>query len=183
MRRALYKTLLAGTAALAIAGSTLAYAQPAPGGRDGGPRAKMSAEDRAAFSDARIAAIRAGLKLTPEQEKNWPAAEAAYRDYAKQRADQRAARPSVDKPADPIDRLSKRADDLTQQGAALKKLAEATGTLYKSLDDGQKRRLMVLARFEGRDGMRGYRGHGKHHGGPRHERGPKGPDAPPAPRQ
>lgn len=185
-RSSLFKTLLAGTAVLAIAGSTLAYAQQGPGGRGGdrGPHARMSAEDITAYGDARIAAVRAGLKMTPEQEKNWPAVEAALRDMAKQRSERFAARASADKPADPIERLSLRADRMTEQGAAMKKLADAAGPLYKSLDDGQKKRLMVLAKLGGRDGhgMRGHGRHhgGKHHGGPRHERGPKGPDGGPA---
>lgn len=184
-RSTLLKTLLAGTAVLAIAGSTLVYAQQGPGGRghERGAHARMSAEDIAAFGDARIAAVRAGLKLTPEQEKNWPAVEAALRDMAKQRSERFAARASADKPQeaskDPIARLSLRADAMTQQGAALKKLADAAGPLYKSLDDGQKSRLMVLAKLGGpqEHGMRGHRG-GMHHGGPRGERGPMGPDAP-----
>ncbi|MEI8275686.1 MAG: hypothetical protein WCG00_06815, partial [Hyphomicrobiales bacterium] len=73
------KTLLAGTAALAIAGTTLAYAQQGPGGRgpERGPQARMTASDIAAYGDARIAAVHAGLKLTAEQEKSWPAVEAA----------------------------------------------------------------------------------------------------------
>ena len=183
-RSTLLKTLLAGTTALAIAGTTFAYAQGPGGGRghERGQHARMSAEDIAAFGDARIAAIRAGLKLTPEQEKNWPAVEAALRDMAKQRSERFAARASADKPADPIERLSARADAMTQQGATLKKLADAAGPLYKTLDDGQKKRLMVLAKLGGRDGhgMRGrhHGGPGKHHGGPRGERGPMGPDGP-----
>jgi zinc resistance-associated protein len=190
-RSSLFKTLLAGTAALAIAGSTLAFAQQGPGGRgpERGPHARMSVEDFAAYGDARIAAVHAGLKLTAEQEKNWPAVEAALRDLAKQRSERFAARASADRPEppkDPIERLSRRADAMTQQGAALKKLADAAGPLYKSLDDGQKKRLMVLARLgnEGGQGMRGPGRHhgGKHHGGPRGERGgergPMGPDGP-----
>lgn len=171
-RSALLKTLLAGTAALAIAGGTFAYAQQGPGGHMRGAHAGMSAED--------IAAIRAGLKLTPEQEKNWPAVEAALRDMAKQRSERFAARASADKPADPVERLNLRADAMTQQGAALKKLADAAGPLYKSLDDGQKNRLLVLAKLGGPEGGMHGRGHGgKHHGGPRGgERGPMGQDSP-----
>lgn len=186
-RSTLLKTILAGTTALAIAGTTFAFAQQGPGGRghERGPHARMSAEDVVAFGDARIAAVRAGLKLTPEQEKNWPAVEAALRDMAKQRSERFAARASADKPADPIERLSLRADAMTQQGAALKKLADAAGPLYKSLDDAQKNRLMVLARLGGPEGhgMRGHPGDrgGMHHGGPRHERGPMGPMGPDAP--
>jgi len=165
------KYVLAGTTALALAGATLAYAQPVPGGAGGAGRGqhwKMSAQDIAAFGDARIAALKAGLKLSPEQEKNWPAVEAALRDIAKQRSERFAARASADKPADPIERLNLRAEQMTQQGAAFKKLADAAGPLYKSLDDSQKHRLLVLAQLGGRE-QGGWRGHhgafgGRHHG-------------------
>jgi hypothetical protein len=71
----MWKTILSGSTALAIAGGTLAYAQQGPGPR--GPHWRPSAEDASAFVDARVAAMHAGLKLTPEQEKNWPAVESA----------------------------------------------------------------------------------------------------------
>src|ERR1700727_34920 len=51
----------------------------------------FSSEDRAAFLDARIAALKAGLELNAEQEKNWPPLESAMRDLAKQRAERFAA--------------------------------------------------------------------------------------------
>ena len=61
----------------------------------------------------------------------------------------------------------------------MKKLADAAGPLYKSLDDGQKHRFMVLARLGAeRHGWRGHeqgRGHMRHHG-PRGGQGPMGPD-------
>jgi hypothetical protein len=184
MRTTLMKTILAGTTALAIAGTGLAYAQKGPGPREDGPRWRPTAADMAAFGDARIAAVHAGLKLTPEQEKNWPAVEAALRDMAKLRADRFAARASADKPLppkDPLERLSLRADFMTQQGAALKKLADAAGPLYKSLDDGQKHRLMVLARLGGPEngGWRGcHRGPHGHHGPRGAGPGMMGPDGP-----
>src|SRR5258706_10669833 len=78
------KVLLAGIAALAIAGSTAVYAQQRPWSHD---HVRMNPEDRAAFTDARIAAVKAGLKLTPDQEKLWPPVEAAVRDLAKLRID------------------------------------------------------------------------------------------------
>jgi hypothetical protein len=175
----MWKTLAAGTTALAIAGASLAYAQKGP---DASPeqikRWRPSAEDITAFGDAKIAAIHAGLKLTAEQEKNWPAVEAALRDLAKQRSDRFTARASADKPKDPVERLALRADMMTQTGAALKKLADAASPLYKSLDEGQKHRLMILARLEGRgfggEGPRGHRGWMMHRGGP--DRGLGGPD-------
>ena len=187
----MWKTLAAGTTALAIAGASLAYAQKAPDGFEHAKRWRPSAEDISALGDARIAAIHAGLKLSAEQEKNWPAVETAMRDLAKQRSDRFAARASADKPKDPIERLSMRADMMTHTGAALKKLADAAGPLYKSLDEGQKHRLMMLARLEGRQfggeggprggrGERGWRMHrGPGAGGP--EGGRMGPDGGPRP--
>ena len=180
------KYVLAGTTALAIAGGSLAYAQKGPDGPKGAERWRPTAQDMAAFGDARIAALKAGLKLTPEQEKNWPAVETAMQDLAKQRSERFAARASADKPKDPIERMSARAEAMTQRGEALKKLADAAGPLYKSLDEGQKHRFMVLARLGGeRHGWRrGHHGHGpKHHmrhHGPRGGQGPMGPgsDAP-----
>lgn len=169
------KYVLAGTTALAIAGATLAYAQPGPGGPGRGPHWKPTAEDITALGDARIAALKAGLKLTAEQEKNWPAVESALRDLAKQRSERFAARASGEMPKDPIERLSLRAEVMQQRGAALKKLADAAGPLYKSLDEGQKRRFVMLAHFErqGFEGRQGWRHRGEEGRGPR---GPMGPD-------
>jgi hypothetical protein len=50
----------------------------------------------------------------------------------------------------------------------LKKVADAADPLYKTLDDGQKRRLMVLARMERGFGMGGgWRHHRFDRGGDR----------------
>src|ERR1700757_4076979 len=87
----MWKSMVAGTAALAIAGTSLAYAQER-GGRDGMMQGRqLNAEDLRAFGEARLAALKAGLMLTPEQEKNWPAFEQAARDLAKARMDRFAA--------------------------------------------------------------------------------------------
>jgi len=160
------KTIAAGAIALTFAGAGLALAQqntqssPAREGR--GFRA--SAEDVAAFTDARVAALKAGLKLTAEQEKNWPAVETAIRDLAKARTDRmkerdarrEARRGSGDNARqdgpDAISRLRQGADAMTARAASLKKLADASEPLYKSLDDGQKRRFTMLLRMGGRPG-------------------------------
>jgi len=47
---------------------------------------QLAAEHAAAFTDARIAALKAGLKLTSAQDKNWPALETVLREVAKDRA-------------------------------------------------------------------------------------------------
>jgi hypothetical protein len=147
------KFVLAGVAALAIAGSTVVYAQHRPWFYE---HMRMSPEDRAAFTDARIAAVHAGLKLTPDQEKLWPPLEAAVRDFAKLRIDRANARMNAkpddssdaQKPDDPVAHLRERADNMVASGAALKKIADAADPLYKTLDDGQKRRLKILTHME-----------------------------------
>jgi hypothetical protein len=182
------KTALAALAAITIAGASMVYAQGPGGGTGGGPdgardgmRWRSNAEDIGAFADARIAGLKAGLRLTPEQDKHWPALEAALRAMAKQRVERYTARASTEQPTDPVDRLSRRADMLSQNGALLKALANAAAPLYQSLDDGQKRRFNILSRLDGRRfaGRRGGHDHGQphhrfgHHDGdePGHHRG------------
>jgi zinc resistance-associated protein len=165
----MWKAIVAGTAALAIAGTTFVYAQQR-GGRDGAQRWQPNAEDVRAFGEARLAALKAGLTLTPEQEKNWPSFELAARDYGKLRMDRMAAMRGATPSNDPVERLRQRATAMSDTGAALKKLADATDPLYKSLDDGQKRRFAVLNRLGGPGGdhMRGHDGGGmRHYFGPR----------------
>src|SRR5215510_12703930 len=166
--RIMWKAIVAGTAALAIAGTSLVYAQQR-GGRDGMMQGRQfSAEDVRAFGEARLAALKAGLMLNADQEKNWPAFEQAARDYAKLRQDRFAALRSGTTSDDPVERLRQRATAMTEAGAALKKLADATDPLYKSLDENQKRRFAILNRVTGphRGGFRGREGDGMHHWGP-----------------
>jgi hypothetical protein len=170
----MWKTVLAGATALAIAGGTLAYAQ---GPAQRGAHWRPSAADISAFADARVAALHAGLKLTPEQEKNWPPVESALRDLAKVRSERLAARASAEKPKDPIERLALRAGAMESRGAAMKKLADAAGPLYKSLDDAQKHRFTVLARLDRPFARGGHRHHGQRGPEGRAHRGP-GPMGP-----
>jgi zinc resistance-associated protein len=168
------KKILAGTIALTLAGAGLALAQQTTP-QQTSPREsrgfRMSADDMAALTDARVASLKAGLKLTAEQEKHWPAVEAAIRDLAKDRAERMKAR--TDRMAsrreargadnaqpsgpDAIGRLRQGADAMTTRAAGLKKLADASEPLYKSLDEGQKHRFTML--------MRMGDGHGRGHGG------------------
>ena len=53
---------------------------------------------------------------------------------------------------------------MTNRAGNLKKLADAAEPLYKSLDDGQKRRLAILTHMEGRFGGGGWRHRGFEHG-------------------
>ena len=130
-------------AVLAIAGSTFVYAQQRSGEPefDGGSRfwqhPRPGIGDVKAFADARIAALKAGLQLTPDQEKNWAPFEQALRDVVKLRVERIQARESGEQPppANFFDRLQRRADAMAQFGGALKHVAEAGGPLYQSLDD------------------------------------------------
>lgn len=164
------KALIAGAAAVAILGSTAVYAQHRYHHHH-----RMSTEDRAAFLDAKIASVKAGLKLTADQEKLWPPVETAVRDFAKQRMAQANARASerdarraeqdqkgpdgkpaaADQTRDPVARLRERADRMAETATGLKKIADAADPLYKTLDDGQKRRLSMLTRMGGHHGWRG----------------------------
>jgi hypothetical protein len=154
------KFAIAAVAVLAIAGSTAVYAQHRHWGHG---FSRISPEDRAAYADARIAAVHAGLKLTADQEKLWPPVETAVKEFAKLRIDRANARmnasrdDSSQKPDDPVTRLRERADSMAASAAAMKKIADAADPLYKTLDDGQKRRLAVLThmdRFGSREGWR-----------------------------
>jgi LTXXQ motif family protein len=174
------KFTIAAIAALAIAGSTAVYAQH----RTWFHHERMSPEDRAAFTDARIAAVHAGLKLTADQEKLWPPVETAVRDFAKMRIDRANARMNAQKDDsrdaqqksdDPVARLRERAETMATSAAAMKKIADAADPLYKTLDDGQKRRLAILTHMEGRFGG-GWRHRGFGHGMMDRDGGDRGPD-------
>ncbi len=154
------KPLAIATVAVAVAGSSIVYAQERLSGprgelADGGPRLaqwhRPSAADMAAFADARIAALKAGLQLTPDQAKNWPPFEQALRDRAQLRIEhmkeREAARQSDQAPATPFDRMAQRADHMAKLSAALKRIAETWAPLYQSLDEAQKNRFRMLARM------------------------------------
>ena len=157
------KFAIAAVAVLAIAGSTAVYAQHRHWSHG---HMRMSPEDRAAYADARIAAVHAGLRLSAEQEKLWPPVEAAVKEFAKLRIDRANARmdgpkddSSAQKPDDPVSRLRDRADTMATSAAAMKKIADAADPLYKTLDDSQKRRLAVLTRMDRFGSREGWRHH------------------------
>lgn len=121
------------------------------------------AADHAALLDAELAGLKAGLKLTPDQEMLWAPFETAVREAAKLRMEHMhgmmermdkmrsmdmGADMNMDEghPMSPIDRLDMMATHLMQAGTALKKVADAAKPLYASLDNSQKRIFGFLAR-------------------------------------
>jgi zinc resistance-associated protein len=123
------------------------------GGEGRGRMAQLSDIDRQAMLSARLAASKAALLLTPEQEKLWPPVEAAIRDGMKLRQDWRARIEKEGVAANPVDRMKRMGEMASARGAALTKLADAAAPLYASLTDDQKRRLRMVRAMGGGMGM------------------------------
>jgi hypothetical protein len=141
------KVAVATTAAL-IMTSPFACAEETSSGTVG-MRHPVTGADLNALTDARIGMTKAALQLTPEQEKYWPAVEAAIRARAKNRqarlervAELRDSNPTdVLREKNPVELMQQRAERLTQRAADLKKLADAWEPLYKTLSEDQKKRM------------------------------------------
>jgi hypothetical protein len=146
------KAIAAGLAALFVAVSPLAHAQTATVGIAG----RLSQVDMNALTDARIAIVKATLQLTPDQEKFWPPIEQAIRQRAKDRQERleglvertegRADRGSLEnlQNRNPVELMQRRADNMAQRAANLKKLADAWQPLFQVLTPDQKRRMAAL---------------------------------------
>lgn len=132
--------------------------------RGGSIMGRFSPEDLDAFADARIAALRAGLRLSADQDKLWPSVEDAIRGLVRQRREQmREWRESRTQRNDDIPTMIRGvADRQAARAEGLRKLADSAAPLYATFDEGQKRRLGVLMR-----GLRprmmdaGWRGRGE----------------------
>ena len=156
-------------------------------------RMQQWAADHQPMLDAKLAGLKAGLKLTPDQEKLWGPFEAAVRaaaDMRMEHMEEMMARMHDMRAGDdmekeggefgegmsPVGRLDRLANRLSEAGAALKKVAEAAKPLYDSLDEQQKRvfgllsREMMRMRHHGMEmgiGMGGHHHwHGEEEGGP-----------------
>ena len=149
----MFKLVAAGVTALFVTASPVAYAQTAASA------ATPSATDWNNLTDLRIDVVQAALKLTPDQEKYWPAIEDAIRARAKNRqarfaemekrlGELREGNPvEVLRNRDTVDFLERRADALAQRSADLKKLAAAWQPLYKTLSPDQKQRMAFLTLY------------------------------------
>jgi hypothetical protein len=125
--------------------------------RDRSDRAELTANQIANDFAARTARIKADLRLTPEQEKNWPGFETAMSDMGRRYGDRQTAmqadRTQQKAPADVIEQLRDEAEFLSDRSIDRKALADAAQPLYASLDDQQKRRfakgLLDVSRWSG----------------------------------
>jgi hypothetical protein len=113
--------------------------------RDRSDRVELTANQIVAELDARIARIKADLRLAPEQEEKWSGFESAVHDISKKRADRqvarRAERPEEKGSVDFIEQMRQAAVSMSERSVAEKQLADAAQPLYASLDDQQKRRF------------------------------------------
>ena len=155
LEKTLMKPLLSNTMAAAalicgvsLMGVHVGAQQRGPDGSHGpgGPRPPLSAQDRAAFLDARLAALHVGLVLNADQEKLWPAVEAAARDRAILMMDLREKERTSDRPANPVDGLRRHGEADIARGMADTKLASAAQPLWAALSEEQRRRFPMLAR-------------------------------------
>jgi hypothetical protein len=146
------RTVLGVMAALAVCASAFALTAAAEG--DQSPmhaeRAQRWAADRETMLDAKLAGMKAGLQLTPDQEKLWSPFESAVKDAAKARMDAMQQMMQTHEQGEhmsPIDRLDAMADRLSQGAADIKKIADAAKPLYAGLDDSQKHKFGMLGRM------------------------------------
>ena len=173
------KFLLTAVAAFALTGAPLVLTAYAAAG-DGPDEQHMHAmaEEHAFMLDAHLAGMKAGLRLTPDQEKLWPPFETAVRDAAKARMEamrsmhekmheemHKGERPS------PIERMTEMSEHLAKASAEMKSIADAAKPLFDSLDESQKHHfgplLMSLGEFRPRGEMHG--GWERHEGGDMHD--------------
>jgi hypothetical protein len=159
------KVIAAGLAALFVAVSPLAHAQQTS---TVGQAGRPSQADLNALTDARIMIVKAALQLTPDQEKYWPAIEQAIRQRAKDRQERiegfvarttegRAQGSPVEplQNRNPVEFMQRRAENMQQRAADLKKLADAWQPLYQTLTPEQKRRMAALTIVALRDVVSG----------------------------
>jgi hypothetical protein len=136
------KTLTLLTAAVLLTGTALAGPAVA---RDRSDRPELTANQITDQSAARAAQLKADLRLTPDQDKNWSAFEVAivetWKNQTEQRLAWRAAHAKQQENVDMIDEMRKEADAQIDRANARKKLADASQPLYNSLDDQQKQRF------------------------------------------
>jgi hypothetical protein len=109
---------------------------------------QQSEADRATIVDARIAAIKAGLRLTPAQEKDWDNLEKVARQVITARAERqkeavKEAAAFRDKD-DVVSGMKLASKDLIARGEELQKVAEAAAPLFASMDAAQRHSFAVL---------------------------------------
>lgn len=116
-----------------------ARAQPSPATLTNVP--DYTEDDARAVLNARLAALKAVIGLTPLQEGLWPPVEAAIRDIVRDAANRRARRIAAGPPTHFLDVLGAIADAEAARGRDLRRFVDAATPLVASLTDAQRRRM------------------------------------------
>jgi hypothetical protein len=103
--------------------------------------ADLAPEQIIASVDGNVARLKAELKLSAEQEKNWAAFDSAMHNLGLNGAERvklRAARARRDPPDDIVDQMRNEAQFLSDRAQDQRVVADAVDPLFLSLDDKQK---------------------------------------------
>jgi hypothetical protein len=142
-------------------------------------RPRMTQDEFNRYVDARIAGIKAGLKLTPDQEKLWQPVENAIRSNSserfarfEERRERRAERQSLDF----MQRLEQRGSRMTGNAQRTSAIATALRPLWDTLSEEQKQVAPRLLRpavgpMGWREARGGRKGHHGMHQSRRHHQG------------
>jgi len=126
----MWKAALVGVVALASIGCASVPASAQEGGAG------------VTITTSHIGQLKSMLRLTPAQERYWPAVESALRSLVRQSADEDASGGFVH-------RVKARAATIASNAAALRRVLSAARPLIRTLDEDQKRDAMALARSLG----------------------------------
>jgi hypothetical protein len=142
MKHFLFAAAISGLLAFPLA------QQAAAQSADASAQAQQSEADRLTLIEARIAAVKTGLQLTPAQLKDWDNLEKTVREViaaraARQVADVKEAAAFRDKD-DVVSGMKLAARDFSARGAELNRVADAAAPLFASMDTAQKHRFAVL---------------------------------------
>ena len=144
------RTLVAALATVFVATSGFAIAAEDGQQSSRAERMQRWAADRETVLDAKLAGMKGGLALTPDQEKLWGPFELAVQDAAKSRMDamrQMMETRTQGEQMSPVDHLEAMADRLSRGATNIKKIADAAKPLYDSLDELQKHKFGMLGRM------------------------------------
>jgi hypothetical protein len=167
------KSIASSLAAMGMAAAiVLPSAYVAHGRSDRAETSDLSISESVDRADARIADLKANLRLSADQAKHWSGLESVLHDIAMKRAKSlagerdvqtghastAAAPPIADEDGnvdarterdarsnsqpDDITEMRREADALAAQSANLRQISDAAKPLYDSLDDRQRRRLV-----------------------------------------
>jgi LTXXQ motif family protein len=144
MDRTLLRTLAAAVAAAGLSAS--GFTVTAAAQSDQQPtHAELVQRWAEAGIESQLKGMKASLRLTADQEKDWGPFESAVKDAETARV--LALQKEQDTHLSPMDRNAAKADRLAQSQANLDKIVEAAKPLYLSLDKTQKHKFVTLGRM------------------------------------